>query len=90
MLLYNLFDIFMVMYLGNEVKLSSNLSYRLFESQWMVQTETCKKYIVIVAEIVKKPRELKVGKIYSLNLQTFSSVSAIKYFNGERANNFRI
>lgn len=76
MLLYNLFDIFMVMYLGNEIELSSNrLSHCLYESNWIEQTEKCKKYIMIVTEVVKRPRELTVGKLYPLNLQTFSCVS---------------
>lgn len=76
LLLYNLFDIFVVMYLGNEIELSSNrLSRRLFESKWMEQTEKCKKYLMIVTEVVKQPRELIVGKLYPLNLQTFSYVS---------------
>lgn len=66
----------MVMYLGNEIKVSSNrLSYCLFESTWIVQTRDCKKYMIIMTEVLKKPQELIAGKLYPLNMRTFTSVS---------------
>ncbi len=78
MLLYNLFEIFIVMYLANEIKMSKDrLLYCLFESKWFDQPEKCKKLIIIITEVVKHPRELVVGKLYPLNLHTFSSVSKI-------------
>lgn len=76
MILYNFFDILVVMYLGNEMILSSDrLSYCLFESNWIEQTHLCKKDIVVMTEVLKKPKELLIGKLYPLNLNTFSSVS---------------
>lgn len=75
MLVYNLFDISVVMYLGNEIKLASDrVSYSLFETDWIEQTLLCKKYIIIMTEVLKKPQELIIGKLYPLNLQTFTSV----------------
>lgn len=63
------------MYLGNEIKLSSDrLSYCLFESDWIGQTEVCKKHIVIMIEFLKQPQELIVGKLYPMDLKTFTSV----------------
>lgn len=76
MIMYNLFDIFMVMYLGNEIKLASHrLSSCLFESKWIEQSQETKKHVVIVTEMIKCPKELIVGKLYPLNLQTFVWVS---------------
>ncbi len=72
---YCLGDIFMLMYLGNEIKLASdNLSYCLYQSNWIEQTESCKKYFLIVVERLKVPQELTVGKLFPLNLETFTAV----------------
>lgn len=74
-LIYNVFDIFVVMHYGNEIKLSSDrLTYSLFESHWMDQQETFKKSMIIFSEVTKQPHELLIGKLYPLNLQTFTSV----------------
>ncbi len=76
-LAYSIFDIFMVMYLGNEIKLSSDeMSQCVYESNWIEQTQKCKKCIIILTERLKRPQELIVGKLYQLNLQTFTSVLA--------------
>ncbi len=65
----------MVMYLGNEIKLSSDeLSHCVYESNWIEQTESCKKCIIILTERLKQPQELIIGKLYPLNLVTFTSV----------------
>ncbi len=72
---YSVFDIFMVMYLGNEIELSSDeLSFCVYESNWIEQTEACKMCIIILMERLKRPQELVVGKLYPLNLLTFTSV----------------
>lgn len=72
---YSIFDIFMLTYLANEIKLTSDrLSYCLFESNWFEQTQSCKKYILIVGERLKQPIELTVGKIFPLNMDTFMLV----------------
>lgn len=63
------------MYLGNEIKLSSNrLSYRLYQSDWIAQTESCKKMVIIVMERLKVQQELIVGRIFSLNMESFTLV----------------
>jgi len=75
-LIYNLFDIYVVMHYGNEIKLSSErLTYSVFESNWMEQTKSFKMCMIIFAEVSKQPHELLIGKLYPLNLQTFTSVS---------------
>lgn len=64
------------MYLGNELKCySDRLTYCLFESNWIGQSQLCKKSIIILAEALQQPHELTVGKVYPLNLQTFTKAS---------------
>lgn len=66
----------MVMYFGNEVKCSSDeLSYSVFESNWIVQSKSYRKCILTLTEVVKKPHELVILKLYPLDLETFTSVS---------------
>lgn len=79
---YNFFDIFVLLYLGNEITLSTDaLSYCLYASNWMEQTQSCKRSIFIVMERLKQPQELIVGKLYPLNLETFTSVSRRLFFS---------
>lgn len=74
-LLYVIFDIFLFMHLANEITVESGrLSYCLFESNWIEQSETTKKCIIILCEMMKQPQQLKVF-IYPLNLDTFTAVS---------------
>lgn len=74
---HGIFDIFLVMYLGNEIYLESyGLPYCLFESNWMDQSESCKKIIIIMSEVLKKPQELVIFKLYPMNLERFTSVSS--------------
>lgn len=73
---HSFFDLFMVMYLGNEIKLSSDrLSYCLYESQWMEQSKFCRKCLINFSEILQKPQKLVIEGLYSLNLETFTSAS---------------
>lgn len=70
------FDTFALMYLGNEIMLSSDgLSYCLFESTWTEQTQSCKMCIIIMVERLKQPQQLVVGILFSLDLESFSIVS---------------
>nr|QGW45393.1 odorant receptor 20 [Bradysia odoriphaga] len=90
-LLYSVFDIFMIMYLGNEIKLASDqLSYCLFECNWMDQLTSGKKPIIILTERLKRSQELTVGKLYPLNLQTFTSVARAAYSMLNIVQNFRM
>nr|QGW45433.1 odorant receptor 60 [Bradysia odoriphaga] len=82
-LLYGIFDVFLVMYLANDITVASDrLSYCLFESNWIEQTESCKKYVVIMGEVLKKPQQLMV-LIYPMNLATFMRIinGAYSMFN---------
>lgn len=69
-------DIFGVLYLGNEIMLASDrLSYCLFESDWIIQTEQCKEHMIILVEYLKRPRRFVVGKLFSVDLEMFTTVS---------------
>lgn len=75
-LFYNIFEIFLIMNFGNEIKLASDrLSYCLFESDWINRPQTTKKIVLIFGEFLKQPHQLTVLKLYPLNLETFTRVS---------------
>ncbi|XP_037043835.1 putative odorant receptor 71a [Bradysia coprophila] len=74
-LVYVFFDIFLVMYLANGITVASDrLAYCFFESNWIEQTQSCKKYVLIMGEAFKRPQRLVI-LIYPLNLETFMTVS---------------
>lgn len=90
---YGLFDIVMVTYLGNEIMMSRDrLSYCFFESNWCEQTLSCLKLIIIMTELLKKPKKLVVGMLFTLNLDTFTFVSKLKciYFYSNKLYLLRI
>ncbi len=73
--LYAFFEIFIIMYLANEItEESDRLSYCLFESNWIDQPEYTKKCVIIMCEMIRSPQQLVVF-IYPMNLETFTSVS---------------
>ncbi len=75
LVLYNTLEIFLVMYFGNEITASKNrLSYRLFESNWVDQSQACKKIVLIFGEQLKQPKEFKILKIYPITLEMFMRV----------------
>ncbi|XP_037034325.1 putative odorant receptor 71a [Bradysia coprophila] len=81
--LYAIFDIFLIMYLANDITVASDrLSYCLFKSNWIEQTQLCKKYVVIMCEVLKQPQQLVV-LMYPMNLETFMTIvnGAYSMFN---------
>lgn len=92
-MMYSFFDIFMVTHFGNEIKFaSSRLSYNLFQCNWFDQPESSKKCISILMEVLKRPQELVVGKVYPLDLVIFTKVSQYshsKHFMPQRTRLFR-
>lgn len=76
-MVFNIFDIFMMMYFGNEIKLSSEQhGYCLFESDWVTQPQASKKCIILFGELVRQPHEFFILKLYPLDLTTFTEVSS--------------
>lgn len=67
-----------MMYLGNEIERQrQSLSYCLYESNWIEQTQLSKNYVVILAEVLRQPKQLIIAKLYPLNLKTFTAVRFI-------------
>ncbi|KAJ6649329.1 hypothetical protein Bhyg_04563 [Pseudolycoriella hygida] len=61
--------------LSDEITSSSDeLSFCLYESNWIGQTESCKKLLIIFCEVLKQPQELKI-LVYPMNLETFTTRS---------------
>ncbi|XP_037049666.1 odorant receptor 94b-like [Bradysia coprophila] len=82
-LLYGVFDSFFVMYLANNITVASDrLSYCLFESNWIERTESCKRYVLILGEVLRQPQELII-LTYPMNLETFMTIinGAYRMFN---------
>lgn len=74
-LLYGIFDIFLVMYLANDINVASDkLSYCLFESSWIGQPKSCIKCLLILGETVRHSQQLVILKVYPMNLETFTMV----------------
>ncbi|XP_037033155.1 putative odorant receptor 71a [Bradysia coprophila] len=83
-LVYSIFDIFMITYFGNHIlSESERLSYYLFESEWVNQQLSTKKIVLLFAEFLNEPRQLVILKIYPLTLETFKRImnSAYSMFN---------
>lgn len=74
MLIHGILDIFVIMYLTNDITIGSGrLSQCLFESNWIDQTESCKKYVLIMGEVLKQPQQLVI-LVYPMSLETFMKV----------------
>ncbi|XP_037024898.1 odorant receptor 94a-like isoform X1 [Bradysia coprophila] len=87
---YCFFDTFALMYLGNEIMVSSDkLSYCLFESNWIEQTQSCKRNILILVEYLQQPQQIIVCKLFPLNLESFSIIVNRAYSMFNLLQNFR-
>nr|QGW45402.1 odorant receptor 29 [Bradysia odoriphaga] len=79
MFCYAFFEIFLLMYFANEITLNSNqMSYCLFESKWIEQSESTKKCVIIFGEIIRIPQVMTVY-IYPMNLEKFMSIANCAY-----------
>ncbi|XP_037039775.1 odorant receptor Or2-like [Bradysia coprophila] len=79
-LFYNIAELFMITYFGNEILISSRrLSYSLFESEWIGQAHSTKKCIIIFGEYLKQSHKLLIGKLYPLTLETFTRILKSSY-----------
>ncbi|KAJ6649039.1 Odorant receptor 4 [Pseudolycoriella hygida] len=79
-MIYSFFDIYVVAHFGNEIKhASSHLSDNLFESNWFEQPKSCKKIILILMEILRRPQQLVIAKVYPLDLDIFTRILRIAY-----------
>ncbi|XP_037039748.1 putative odorant receptor 71a [Bradysia coprophila] len=77
---YNIAELFMITYFGNEIMLSSSrLTYSLFESEWIGQPQSTIKCIIIFGEYLKRSHEMLIGKLYPLTLETFTRILKSSY-----------
>ncbi|XP_037047893.1 odorant receptor 2a-like [Bradysia coprophila] len=77
---YNISDLFMITYFGNEIMLSSSyLSYSLFECKWIEQPHSTKKCMIFFGEYLKRSHEMLIGKLYPLTLETFTEILNMSY-----------
>lgn len=78
---FNGFDLFVVFYLCNEITVaSSDLMYCVFESDWIDQSNVVAKDLIILTEVMKKPQQLIILKLFPMNLLTFTSVKFFYFF----------
>lgn len=80
LLFYNICEILLITYLGNEITIASDrLSYCLFESDWTNQPQSTKKCMIIFGEYLKKAHEMEVFKLYPVTLETFTRVYHLQH-----------
>nr|QGW45377.1 odorant receptor 4 [Bradysia odoriphaga] len=82
--LYNTAELFMITYFGNEIMLlSGDLSYSLFESNWVGQPHSTQICILSFGEYLKRTYAMLIGKLYPLTLETFTKIlnSSYRLFN---------
>lgn len=72
------YEIFMLMYFGNEVMLASeNLLTCVYESNWMDSSMGYRKMALTLMERLKREEEMTIAKIFPLNLKMMTSVTII-------------
>lgn len=77
---FNGFDLFLVLWFGNEITVaSSDLRYCVFESDWIGQSKSVANYVTILTEVLKKPQELIILKVFPMDLETFTSIAKCAY-----------
>lgn len=68
-------QIFMLCYFGNEIIIKSNsLSMCIYNSNWTNFNLHYRKIMLVFMERLKKHSQVLVGKLFPLNLDTFTSV----------------
>ena len=73
---YCLLDIFVLTFFVNETMLfNDELSYSLFESNWIEQSNIDKKLVIVVMEAIKQPHQLFIEKLYPFRLETLRKVN---------------
>ncbi|KAJ3663386.1 hypothetical protein Zmor_007661 [Zophobas morio] len=76
-------EIFWYCWFGNEVELkSAQIPYAVFESQWIGQSESAIKNIIILCQRCQKPIKITAINLFTLSLHTFIGIlrSAWSYF----------
>lgn len=67
--------IYMPCYVGNEIIVKSDeLSNKLYASDWISMRSSKRKLVIIIMERFKRTTLVKVGWLFVLGLETFTSV----------------
>lgn len=70
-----IYEICFLMFYGNEVTLASeDLFIDVYKSNWMESSVRYRKTAITFMERLKKPQEMRIGKIFPMNLKTLTSV----------------
>lgn len=79
-----LFQIFLMCMFGQELMSEfDRLSFQLYSSNWPAiiaatkrnEPKSCHKMLIIFMESLKEDKQIMIGKVFALNLKTFTSVS---------------
>lgn len=79
-----LFQIFLMCMFGQELMTENDaLLFQLYSSNWPAviaaskrdEPKSCHKMLIIFMETLKEDKQIMIGKVFPLNLKTFSSVS---------------
>lgn len=74
-LLYCIFEIYMISFYGNELMVTTNrLGYHLFQSDWIDRFRSIRMNVLIFGELLMKPTEIMVLNLYPLTPKTFTNV----------------
>lgn len=83
-----LIQIFLMCTFGQELMSEYDLlSHRLFSSNWPEilaaskwnDPKNCHKVLVIFSEVLQQEQKIMIGKVFALNLKTFTSVSVSSF-----------
>lgn len=81
-----LFQIFLMCMFGQELMTENDgLLFQLYSSSWPAiiaasqrdEPKSCHQMLIIFMETLKEDKQIMIGKVFPLNLRTFSSVSQI-------------
>lgn len=81
-----LFQIFLICMFGQEVMSEyDQLSHQLYSSNWLAiiaaskrnEPKSCHKILIMFMEMLKHDQQIMIGKVFPLNLRTFTSVSQL-------------
>lgn len=70
-----IYEIFVLLHYGNEVTLASaDLFAKVYQSNWIDSSVRYRKMAITFMERLKKPQEMRIGKVFPMNLKTLTSV----------------
>lgn len=81
-------QIFLPCYFGNEILVKSELlSLSLYSSNWPEHSKVFRKLVLVYMVMLKQPKKLMVGVLFSLTLDSFLKVIQVMRFPEGTATN---